>query len=198
MECIHYLSSMALLKSDEIISVEDYLSGELIAETKHEYLGGVVHALAGGKVGHNRATVNILRSFGSSLDGKPCEPFNSDMKVRIELPEQTRFYYPDVMVVCDSLDDDESYQDKPVVVVEIPSDSTRRVDMGEKREAYRAISTLRVMLIVDPSRPHVTVDRRCPNGGFDTEFYTALDQVISLPEISAELNMAHVYAGLEL
>jgi hypothetical protein len=29
-----------------MISVEDYLSGELIAETKHEYLGGVVHAMA--------------------------------------------------------------------------------------------------------------------------------------------------------
>ncbi|MFM2197748.1 MAG: hypothetical protein RLZZ505_1180 [Verrucomicrobiota bacterium] len=189
---------MALLKTDKIISVEDYLSGELIAETKHEYLGGVVHAMAGANVGHNRAAGNIFRFLGNSLDGKPCEPFNSDMKVRIELPEQTRFYYPDVMVVCDSLDDDESYQDKPVVVVEVLSESTRRVDMGEKREAYRAISTLRVMLIVDPERPHVTVDRRCANGGFDTEFYTALDQVIPLPEISAELRMADVYAGMEL
>lgn len=46
-----------------MISVEDYLSGELITETKHEYLGGVVHAMAGAKVGHNRATVNILRSL---------------------------------------------------------------------------------------------------------------------------------------
>ena len=189
---------MAVLKTDKSTSVEDYLSGELIAETKHEYLGGVVHAMAGAKVGHNRAAGNIFRFLGNSLDGKPCEPFNSDMKVRIELPEQTRFYYPDVMVVCDSLDDDESYQDKPVVVVEVLSESTRRVDMGEKREAYRAISTLRVMLIVDPERPHVTVDRRCANGGFDTEFYTALDQVIPLPEISAELRMADVYAGMEL
>lgn len=189
---------MALLKTDEIISVEEYLSGELIAETKHEYLGGVVHAMAGGKIRHHRVSGNIYFRLRNALDGKPCEPFNSDMKVRIELPEQTRFYYPDVMVVCDSLDDDESYQDKPVVVVEVLSESTRRVDMGEKREAYRAIFTLRVMLIVDPERPHVTVDRRCPNGGFDTEFYTALDQVIPLPEISAELRMADVYAGLEL
>lgn len=188
---------MALLKTDKIISVEDYLSGELIAQTKHEYLGGVVHAMAGAKVGHNRVAGNVYRFLGNALDGKPCEPFNSDMKVRIELPEQTRFYYPDVMVVCDSLGDEETYQDKPVVVVEVLSESTRRVDMGEKREAYRAISTLRIVLIVDPERPHVTVDRRCPNGGFDTEFYTALDQVIPLPEISAELRMADVYAGLE-
>jgi len=189
---------MALLKIDKIISVEDYLSGELIAETKHEYLGGVVHAMAGGKIRHQKAAGNIYFQFRNALESKPCQPFNSDMKVRIELPEQTRFYYPDVMVVCDSLDDDEAYQDKPVVVVEVLSESTRRADMCEKREAYRAISTLRVMLIVDPERPHVTVDRRCANGGFETEFYTALDQVIPLPEISAELRLADVYAGLEL
>jgi hypothetical protein len=42
------------------------------------------------------------------------------------------------------------------------------------------------------------VDRRGANGGFDTEFFTALDLVIPLPEISAELRMADVYAGLEL
>jgi len=29
---------MELLKIDEIVSVEDYLSGELVSEMKHEYL----------------------------------------------------------------------------------------------------------------------------------------------------------------
>ncbi len=189
---------MALLQTDEMISVEDYLSGELIAETKHEYLGGYVHAMAGGKLRHHKAAGNIYYHLRGALEGKPCQPFNSDTKVRIELPEQTRFYYPDAMVVCDSLDDDESYQDKPVVIVEVLSESTKRVDMGEKRAAYRAISTLRVLLFVDPERPHVTVDRRKENAGFDTEFYTSLDQVIPLPEVGAELRMADVYAGLEV
>lgn len=189
---------MALLQSDEMISVEEYLSGELIAETKHEYLGGVVHAMAGGKLRHHKAAGNVYRFLGNALEGKPCQPFNSDTKVRIELPEQTRFYYPDAMVVCDSLDDDETYQDKPVVVVEVLSESTKRVDMGEKREAYRAISTLRVLLLVDPEKPHVTVDRRRENGGFDTEFYTSLDDVIPLAEVSAELRMSEVYSGLDL
>jgi len=29
-----------------------------------------------------------------------CEAFNSDTKVRIQLPTHNRFYYPDAMVVC--------------------------------------------------------------------------------------------------
>ena len=30
-----------------LVSVEDYLKGELISPVKHEYLGGVVYAMAG-------------------------------------------------------------------------------------------------------------------------------------------------------
>ena len=32
------------------------------------------------------------------------------MKVRLDLPVQTRFYYPDLQVVCDSAGEDESVQ----------------------------------------------------------------------------------------
>ena len=92
---------MESAQTEELVSVEEYLAGELIAETKHEYLGGVIHAMSGSRAGHNRISGNVYRFLGNALEGKPCEPFNSDMKVRIELPEQTRFYYPDVAVVCD-------------------------------------------------------------------------------------------------
>ena len=30
-----------------LVSVEDYLAGELVSRVKHEYLGGVVYAMAG-------------------------------------------------------------------------------------------------------------------------------------------------------
>jgi len=189
---------MELLKIDEIVSVEEYLSGELVSEMKHEYLGGIVHAMAGGKLRHSKAAGNVYYQLRSELEGKTCQPFNSDTMVRIELPEQTRFYYPDAMVVCDSLDDDSVYQDKPVVVIEVFSESTKRVDLGEKRAAYRAVSTLRVLILVDPERPYVTVDRRRENGGFETEFFTGLDQVIALSEVSAELRMSDIYAGIDV
>jgi hypothetical protein len=35
------------------VSVEEYLAGELISPVKHEYLGGVVYAMAGGRNAHN-------------------------------------------------------------------------------------------------------------------------------------------------
>lgn len=120
-----------------LISVEQYLAAEQDAAIRHEYLGGYVYAMAGAKIIHNRITASALVSLGSRLRGKPCEAFNSDVKVRIQLSSHTRFYYPDAMVVCESNPDQQTWQDRPVVIVEVASESTRRVDQGEKREAYQ-------------------------------------------------------------
>ena len=189
---------MELVTCEELISVEDYLSGELVSERKHEYLGGVVHAMAGGKLRHHRAVGNVFASLFNSLRGKGCQPFNSDTKVRIILPAQTRFYYPDVQVVCESLGDEETFQDKPVVVVEVLSDSTKRIDLGEKRDAYLAIPSLRVLIIVDPARLWVQVDRRKVTGGFEQEIYRDLGDLIQLPEIEGELMVGEIYEGISL
>ena len=35
-------------------SVEDYLAGELSSQERHEYLGGLVYAMAGASSNHNR------------------------------------------------------------------------------------------------------------------------------------------------
>ena len=44
---------MTAAKKLALISVEDYLAGELISPIKHEYLGGFVYAMAGARNLHN-------------------------------------------------------------------------------------------------------------------------------------------------
>lgn len=189
---------MALKARQELISVEDYLAGELQSEIKHEYLGGVVHAMSGGTVYHGRVGGNCFGSLYTSLKGKRCQPYNSDVALRINLPSHTRFYYPDLQIVCDSNDGDEQFQEQPVVVIEVLSDSTRRIDLGEKRDAYLAIPTLKVLLIIDPAAPFVRVDRRHLDGGFQHESYRDLTEVIPLPEVEAALPLADIYEGIDL
>jgi len=40
---------MTAAKKLNLVSVDDYLSGELISPIKHEYLGGVIYAMAGAR-----------------------------------------------------------------------------------------------------------------------------------------------------
>lgn len=129
---------MNALKLTEWISPAEYLAHELRAEVKHEYIGGTIHAVSGARIRHNRIGVSLLRSLANQLAGHPCETFNSDMKVRIQLPTQVRFYYHDAMLVCQSNPESDSFQDQPRVVIEVLSDTTRRLDLvSEYPEPFR-------------------------------------------------------------
>lgn len=189
---------MALTQANELISIEEYLQGELISEIKHEYLGGVVHAMAGAKMRHNKAAGNAYSSLHSSLKNKTCQPFNSDTKVKIHLPSQIRFYYPDLQVICGPVDEESTYTESPVVVIEVLSDSTRRVDLGEKRDAYLSIPSLKVLILIDPSEVYVQLDRAKVNGGFLQEIYRNISDTIQLPEVESALPLADIYEGISL
>ncbi len=179
------------------ISPEEYLAGEERAETKSEYVGGVVHAMAGGRVNHNRIATNVLIELGSQLRGKKCQPFNSDMMLRIRYLDHTRFYYPDVMVVCESNAADEVFQDQPVVLFEVASDSTSRTDRDEKLRAYQTIPSLQAYLLLESHRTIVTVHRRTEQG-WETEFFTRRAETIELPGLGCALSVAALYDGTGL
>jgi Uma2 family endonuclease len=187
---------MTAAKQIELISVDDYLSQELLSEVKHEYLGGNVYAMAGARTVHNRVASNFLAAMHSRLRGGPCEPFTSDMKVRVPSPTHTRFYYPDGMVVCEPNTPESTYQDRPIVIAEVVSEATRRIDEGEKREAYVTIPTLMAYLIIETDRPRVVVHRRT-DSGFIAEAYEGIDTAIPLPAIEAELPLAELYERVE-
>lgn len=187
---------MSSLQQPLPITVEQYLEGERLAEVKHEYLGGEVHAMAGATNRHNEIALSFAATFRSVLRGKPCSAFNSDTKVRIDLGNHIRFYYPDAMVVYQKNKNSDHWQDRPVVVVEVLSESTRRIDLTEKREAYFAIPTLRVLIFAEPDQPALVVHRR-DGEGFAREEHTGLDAVVPLPEIESALPLAEVYEGIE-
>jgi Uma2 family endonuclease len=188
---------MTALKQPETLSIEEYLEGEEDADVRHEFLGGVVHAMAGGTNRHNSIATNALAFLHGKLREKTCQSFNSDTKVRIQYPDHTRFYYPDAMVVCRKNPETDHFQSLPDVVIEVLSESTRRTDMGEKKDAYFTIPSLKVLLLVDSEKVEVTAYRRDGGGGFRAELYEGLEEVVLLPEIDAELALGEIYERVE-
>ncbi len=181
----------------DLISEVDYLASEANSDTKNEYREGVIYAMAGGKVIHNRIASNATITLGGQLKGKPCSVFNSDMKIRIERPRDLRFYYPDASVICDSNPPQDSFQEKPKVIIEVVSESTRRIDEGEKREAYTSIESLDVYLLAEIDEPTVQIWRRKNDASFDRSVISGLDQVIDLAEIGAKLPLSELFEGVE-
>jgi Uma2 family endonuclease len=112
--------------------------------------------------------------------------------------DHVRFYYPDAMVVCHPNPAAEHFQDQPVVIVEVLSDFTRRADLGEKRDAYLTIPSLKLLLFVESDSVAVTLHRRRPEGGFAVEYHSGHDNTIPLPEIDATLSLAELYERVEV
>jgi Uma2 family endonuclease len=187
---------MTAVKKIEWVSVEDYLAAELVSEVKHEYTGGYVYAMAGARTVHNKLSVAFVSAAHFRLRGRPCQPFNSDMKVRIRYPTHTRFYYPDGMIVCEPNADGESYQDRPVVIAEVISDDTRRTDENEKRDAYLTIPTLIDYLLIETDVPRVNVYHRTA-AGFVTNSYDGLNAVVPLESVGFELPLAELYERVD-
>jgi len=154
-----------------------------------------VYAMAGARNLHNRIASNTLISLGIRLRGRRCEAFNSDTKIRIPLPKQVRFYYADAMVVCQPNPGDDSFQDHPVVIFEVLSRGTRRIDEGEKKDAYVTLPSLAVYVLIEQDTPALTAFRRNADG-FVREDYDGLEAVLRLPEIGIELPLAEIYEAV--
>jgi Uma2 family endonuclease len=186
---------MTAAKKLNLTSEADYLAAELTSEVKHEYLGGVVYAMAGARNQHYRIATRVLGMLFGRLRGKPCQPCNSDTKIRVRMPGHTRYYYPDASVVCEPKPQGDSFEDQPVAVFEVLSRATRRIDEWEKKDAYLTIPSLAVYAPVEQSTPTVVIYRRTDQR-FIPEVYEGIDAVVPLSEIGADLPLAELYQGM--
>ncbi len=172
------------------ISEENYLQGELISEIKHEYLDGQVHAMAGASRNHERIAGNIYGEIRNHLKDKPCEPFASDMKVKAG----NNFFYPDVMVVCEEQSPHEYYTTSPVIIVEVLSKNTRRIDETTKRLAYFNIASLQEYVLIEQDIVDVELCRR--GKGWVSEHFFMGDEVC-FESVGLTLSVEEIYARVE-
>jgi Uma2 family endonuclease len=187
---------MSTAEKLNLVSVEGYLAGELISPIKHEYVGGVVYAMAGARNLHNVIAGNVYAALHVRLRGRKCRPFNADTKIRIQLPGHVRFYYPDASVTCRPNPLNDSFQDEPAVVVEVLSRRTRRIDEGERKDAYLTIPSLSVYILIEQEMRAVVAFRRTESS-FVREVYHGEEAVLPLGEIGVELPLAEIYEGVE-
>ncbi len=186
---------MATAAALDRISVEDYLEGEKQAEFRHEYLDGLVVAMAGASRRHNSIALNIASALNGKLQGGPCRPFMGDLKVGIERSGGFLFYYPDVVVECQSAPpEDDYYTTEPKVIVEVLSPSTERIDRVEKFWAYQTLDSLEEYVLVTQHTAALTVFRRSHR--WLPEFLTESD-TLQLASIEFEMPVGQIYAGLK-
>jgi Uma2 family endonuclease len=187
---------MSTAPKRNLIGVDDYLTDELTSPIKHDFFGGRVYARPDTTNRHKLIVANVIGALHRQLLGKTCRVWNFDTKIRIHLPNETRFYYPDASVSRRSNPQSDSFQDEPVVVIEVLSPETRRIDEWEKKDAYLTSPSLGVYILLEQETAAAVVFRRTASG-FIREVYEGMDAVISLGEVDAAMPLAEAYEGVE-
>lgn len=180
-------------------TVEQYFATEYRTEYRNEYRDGQILVLPSGTADHNRITMNVAVALRNHLRPTPCEVFM--LAVRIFIEKCAVYTYPDIMVICGSLQHAPGRNDtvtNPALIVEVLSPSTEAYDRGKKFEFYRTIDSLKEYVLIDQSR--MVVDRHRPLGlgRWEMTAFENPDDVLALTSVGVDLTLAAIYEGVEL
>ena len=161
---------------------------------KHEFLDGVVWAMAGGWPDHAAIAGNILTLLNNQLRDRRCRAYTSDLRIRVTATGLGT--YPDACVICDELaldpEDPKGHTvTNPRVIVEVLSPSTEEYDRGQKLDHYRQIPSLEEVLLVAHDQQRVQVWRRDGERWSHTE--VADDGAVELESLGCRLPLAEIY-----
>ena len=171
------------------VSTDEYLSEELGATVKSEFIDGHVYAMAGTSDWHNVIALNLAGFLNAQLPD-PCRALALDVKLQIKTQITERYYYPDVFVSCGSPLAGAFVHTDAMLVAEVLSQTTARFDRGEKMTAYRQLPSLEEYVLIWPDEAIVEIYRK--NNAWQCELIERR-QVLRMNSVSLELPLVSRY-----
>ena len=189
------MASLARAPRSAPTDPDAFIAWESKQQRRYELIAGEIYLMAGGRLAHDRISMNVARLLGNALEGSPCSVHGSNLKVRSPSGD---VMYPDAFVRCGPADDDATFIEDPVLVVEVLSPRTKRYDMSRKRWAYMVIPSLRHMLFVVPELGVIEVASPAGEGRWLSTLVRDPAATVTLESLGVELRVADIYAGTDV
>lgn len=172
---------------------DEFLTWALDQLGRHELVGGRPKMLSDVQRRHDQIVINTLAELGNQLRGASCCPFSAGLAVRIPNANIRR---PDAGVDCGTYDDDALAADRPVLVIEVLSASTRDFDLFGKVEEYKTVPSLVHVVLVNPDEPQAVHWTRAGAAPWSYRLHEGLDAALALDPPGVTLRLADLYEGL--
>jgi Uma2 family endonuclease len=183
---------MKPVAANELFTVEAYIAYEWTAQQRHEFINGQLFEMPGEKDINNEMAGLLYILLVGFLKAKGYNVYNHDVKVGI--PNEAKYYYPDVFVTKEPRTDNNIYiKYEPELIVEVVSESTQINDYVDKYISYTKIPSLQYYIIVEPETTLITLYAR-ENGEFVTHKYTNTTDIITLPHFGISFWVKDVYS----
>lgn len=183
----------ALLSLASRSTYADYLAVEQVSEHRHEFIDGVIVAMAGGSGEHNALASRFGALFGSRVP-RGCRSYSPDQ--RFWIAGTARGRYSDGSIICGKPEyaaHDGQAATNPLVIVEILSPSSAGDDDGDKRRDFQSLTTLQAYVIAAQDTRRVKVYRRNERGDWHGQPDLYLDGAFELPGLTAPLTVDAIY-----
>jgi Uma2 family endonuclease len=174
------------------MSLADFLDWEERQELRYEFDGFQAYAMVGGTAAHSTIQRNLLTALTIRLRGKPCQAHGSELKIAAA----GSIRYPDAFVVCTPVAPKAQVVADPVVIFEVLSETTARVDHVTKNAEYRATASVQRYVMLEQDSQAATVFAR--EGDRWVGSLLTGDAMLAMPEIGIEVPLAELYDGLDL
>ncbi len=176
----------------------EYLFYEETSPEKYDYFMGEVIAKAGSSAPHIDIEVNLVGDLRTLLQGKPCKPFNNNVKIWI--PEHNSFFYPDAAVACGEIDINKKngILNNPTVIFEILSSSTEAFDRGRKFDFYRTLPSLKEYILIRQDAYHVESFLIIDKNRWDTILFEGIDNELTIRSLDLKIAMKDLYRYVEI
>ena len=168
----------------------DYLAAEQDSDVRHEFLDGIIVAMAGGSYEHNALAGKLAALLANRVTGN-CMYYTPDQ--RFWIASRRRGRYADGSVICGPPEPpthDDQAATNPMVIVEVLSPSSEGDDDGDKRSDFQALASLQAYVLVAQDQRRVKVYRRAGSawkvatfGDGDSFELPTLSSVITVDEI---------------
>ena len=173
----------------QLMSPQAYLDFEETSIERHEYVDGVIYTMPGETLQHNQIAGRLYATLLPHADDEGCRIAFEGVKLWIA--SLNRYYYPDVMVLCDERDTDDKIFQYPCFIAEVFSSSTEATDRREKMQAYRSIETLQGYLMLDPKENTAELVQRTPQG-----WQTHASGVFEIACLGASIEVHKLFEGI--
>jgi len=171
------------------LSENEYFLFEEKSELKHEYINSTLFEMSGASMDHNFIVINLLFLLKPAAKNKGKQTNIDGYKVRTP---DGNFFYPDLVI--SEPKGEKYYTEKPILIVEVLSNSTRLYNLSDKFIQYRKCNTLEYYLCVEPEKKVVYFFRREDNNEWIAEEpYTDDEAIVSLPSLNTSLALKDIY-----
>jgi Uma2 family endonuclease len=179
------------------MTLAEFLEWQRGQELRYELVDGFPQAMTGARRRHDIARGNAEAFLRTALRaaGHGCLPFGPDIGIQV-YPGQLR--RPELSVQCPSFDMEDMVSSSPRLVLEVPSDSNRRVDEYVKQDEYKSMASLDYIVLMSPREVDVAVWSRDGERHWQRTRHLTPDDVIPLPLLGTSLPLAVLYEGIDV